>query len=224
MKIYLFLLCLILLSAPLYASETGPDGASGAYTKDRYNGIAERFDSLFSRLSKYRRFNGNVLVSTDGNIVYENSFGYSDYRKRTRLSLGSLFEIASVSKQFTAMGIMMLHDDGRLGFDDPVTKFFPDFPYKKVTVRHLLTHRSGLPDYLKFSPRLINPKGGYLTNDRLMEFLVRSVPDSLFEAGTAYRYSNTGYAVLAKVIENVSGKRYDEFMSERIFAPLGMTS
>ena len=220
MRIAFLFLCMVLSAAPLFATE--PAGASPLYTKQRYSGIAERFDSLFHQLSARRRFNGNVLVSTDGNIVYEKSFGYSDYRRRKPLSLGSVFEIASVSKQFTAMGIMMLHDEGRLDFDDPVTKYLPKFPYSKVTIRHLLCHRSGLPDYLAFSQRFRT--GGYLTNDRLMELLTEYAPGLLFEPDTDYRYSNTGYAVLASVIEKVSGKRYAEFMSERIFTPLGMSS
>jgi CubicO group peptidase (beta-lactamase class C family) len=212
---------LVFIPAALFAS--GDTSAPPSSTKERYGEIAERYDSLFHFLSARRGFNGNVLVSTEGNIVYENSFGYSDYRRRIPLSLRSAFEIASVTKQFTAMAVMILHDEGKIDFDDPVTKFFPKFPYKKITVRQILSHRSGLPDYLTFAWRYRRGED-YLTNDALMDMLVEYVPDSLFEADTDYRYCNTGYAVLASIVEKVSGMSYSRFMQERIFDPLGMKS
>ena len=224
MRIYLLIFFFSCLAAPVYASDIPASHAAESQKaeKARYGEIAERFDSLFHVLSKRRGFNGNVLVSTDSNIVYENSFGYSDYRNRKRLSIGSAFEIASVSKQFTAMAVMMLHDEGKIDFDDTVTKFFPAFPYKKITIRHLLGHRSGLPDYMAFA--LKYRKEDVLTNAGLMQMMEEYTPESLFEPDTDYRYSNTGYAVLASVIEKVSGEPYDKFMNGRIFAPLGMNS
>jgi CubicO group peptidase (beta-lactamase class C family) len=223
MRLKYLCLCLIFLTAPAFAAEDSSSDSVSVYTRERYSGIAERFDSLFHNLSSKRRFNGNVLVSTDGNIVYEKSFGYSDYRRRKPLSLRSVFELASVTKQFTAMGVMILYDEGKLDFDDPVTKYIPNFPYQKITIRHLLCHRSGLPDYLAFAWKY-RRGNGYLTNEGLVGMLVDNAPGLIFEPGNDYRYSNTGYAVLARVIEKISGVSYDRFMTERIFAPLGMTS
>jgi CubicO group peptidase (beta-lactamase class C family) len=190
----------------------------------KYNEIAGKFNSLFVTLSKKRGFSGNVLVSLDGNIIYEKAFGYSDRKKKKPLDMRSVFELASVSKQFTSAGIMMLYDEGRLDYDDPVTKFFPDFPYKGVTIRHLLSHRSGLPDYLKFAPRYHNWKSGYLTNTGLMKIMAEHAPAPEFEPDEKYSYSNTGYAVLASIIEKASGMPYDKFMDAKIFKPLGMTN
>ena len=113
--------------------------------------IANRFDSLFSRLAERRGFNGNVLVGIHGKVVYKNSFGYSNLKTKKPLNAKSVFQIASVTKQFTAAAIMMLKEQGRLDYDDTIQKYIPDFPYKNITIRHLLAHRSGLPNYMYFS-------------------------------------------------------------------------
>jgi CubicO group peptidase (beta-lactamase class C family) len=192
--------------------------------KNKYNEIAGKFNSLFWTLSKRGAFSGNVLVSVDGNIIYEKAFGYSDRKKKKPLNMRSVFELASVSKQFTSAGIMMLYDEELLDYDDLVTKYFPDFPYKGITIRHLLSHRSGLPDYLKFAPRYYNSKTGYLTNSGLMKMMAEHAPSSEFEPDEKYQYSNTGYAVLAAIIEKVSGMPFDKFMDVKIFKPLDMTN
>jgi len=180
------------------------------------------YDELISEITENSAFNGNVLIAQSGNILFENSYGYSDFKKRKPLTKDSVFQLASVSKQFTAMAVMMLHDEGKLSFDDPVAKYIKGFPYKTVTIRHLLTHRAGLPDYLRFSRKYRSRKAGYLTNKELIKIICKYKPKLLFQPGSYFEYSNTGYAVLSSVIEEVSGKPYRTFMQERIFTPLGM--
>src|SRR5258705_13526679 len=95
----------------------------------------------------YFRFNGNILVAKGGNIIYRQDLGYADFNTKRPLNDSSVFELASLSKQFTAMGIMMLKEKKQLSYDDNIKKFFPDFPYDNITIRNLLTHTSGLPGY-----------------------------------------------------------------------------
>ncbi len=186
--------------------------------------ISERFGALFTDLADRQGFNGNVLLSHNGKVMYRNAFGYSNLRAKTPLRIESVFQLASVTKQFTAAAIMILHDEGKLEFDDPIQKFFPDLPYKNVTIRLLLGHRTGIPDYMNFSGKYWRRKTGFLTNASLMEMLIARRPRSEFTPDACYRYSNTNYAILASVIEKLSGVPYAEFMKQRVFGPLGMRS
>lgn len=186
--------------------------------------VATRFDSLFNDVARRKGFNGNVLVGVQGSVVYKNSFGYSDLRTREPLNIKSVFQIASVSKQFTAVAIMMLHERGLLDYSDTVQKFLPEFPYKNITIRQLLAHRSGLPNYMYFSEKYWKRKGEYLTNELLLEQMVQYKPRPEFLPDRRYKYSNTGYAMLALIVQRISGLPFDEFMEQNIFRPIGMTS
>ena len=170
----------------------------------------------------YYRFNGNVLVAKDGNIIYQQALGYADYNSKTMLNDSSAFELASVSKQFTAMGIMILKEKKQLSYDDKVIKFFPHFPYDNITIRQLLTHVSGLPAYEDQFEKDWNHKRIAFNID-VMEMLRYRRDTLLFKPGNKWQYSNTGYAVLAAVIDKVSGMSYNDFMTKYVFQPLGMT-
>jgi CubicO group peptidase (beta-lactamase class C family) len=184
---------------------------------------ALKLDSLFHALSSKRGFNGNVLISQNGEVVYKNSFGYSDLKTKVPLNLESAFQIASITKQFTAMAIMMLHDEGKLNFTDTLQKFFPGFPYKNITIHQLLTHRSGLPEYMYFAGKYWKNRRQRMSNQDVMNMLVRYRPGRTFLPDKKYKYCNTGYAVLASIVEKVSGVPFSSFLEERIFQPLGMT-
>jgi CubicO group peptidase (beta-lactamase class C family) len=213
---------------------THPDGLSGTPTAapirpivdliadPHQEQLAERFESLFTGYATRQGFNGTVLVAHLGKVVYKHAFGYSDLYRKTPLNIESSFQLASVSKQFTAVAIMMLHDEGRLDFSDTVNKFFPDFPYKDITLRELLSHRSGLPNYMYFADKYWDKQSEYLSNAGVMEMLTRYVPKPDFKPNQRYAYSNTGYAVLAAIVEKVSGQSFGDFMNERVFTPLGM--
>jgi CubicO group peptidase (beta-lactamase class C family) len=137
------------------------------------------------------------------------------------LNDSSVFELASVSKQFTAMGIMILKEKGKLSYDDNIQKYFPLLPYTTITIRHLLTHTSGIPSYEdQFEKNWDRKKIAF--NKDVIDMLVRLKDSLRFKPGSKLEYSNTGYALLASVIEKVSGVSYADFMSANIFKPLGM--
>lgn len=186
--------------------------------------VATRFDSLFRTLSTKRGFNGNVLVGLSGNIVYKNAFGFSNLKTKEPLNVKSVFQIASVSKQFTAIAIMMLHERGLLEYSDTIQKFIPDFPYKNITIKQMLSHRSGLPNYMYFAAKYWKKKKEYLTNEDLLEILKTKKPHPEFLPDRRYKYSNTGYAMLALIVERITQKPFDVFMEENVFHPLGMSS
>lgn len=209
----------------LFAPANNPtSGSSEKAEAAKEELVAERLDSLFHLFSTQKGFNGNVLISKGGKILYEHSFGYSDLRKKIPLNINSTFQIASVSKQFTAMAIMMLHDEGKLNFTDTVQKFIPEFPYKNITIHQLLSHRSGLPNYMYFSGKFWRKKSKYMTNNDLLQMMVEHKPYMEFLPDKRYKYSNTGYAVLASIVERITGMRFDEFMEEKIFTPLQMNN
>jgi CubicO group peptidase (beta-lactamase class C family) len=172
--------------------------------------------------NKYYQFNGNILVAEKGKTVYQQALGYADYNSRRMLNDSSVFELASVSKQFTAMGIMVLKEKGRLSYEDNIKKFFPQLPYENITIRNLLTHTSGIPSYEdQFEKNWDRKK--IATNKDVIEMLVKLNDSLFFKPGTKWQYSNTGYALLASVIEQVSGTNYNDFMLKNIFQPLGMS-
>jgi CubicO group peptidase (beta-lactamase class C family) len=171
--------------------------------------------------NKYFQFNGNILVVEKGLPIYQQALGYADYNTKRMLNDSSVFELASLSKQFTAMGIMILKEKRQLSYDDNVKKFLPDFPYDNITIRQLLTHTSGLPSYEdQFEKHWDHMK---IAHNKDIVDMLKQVNDTLFfTPGTKWKYSNTGYALLALIIDRVGGTDYNEFMSKYIFKPLGM--
>ena len=167
-------------------------------------------------------FNGNVLIATAGNVIYRDSFGYVDIKKKIPLTTNTLFQLASTSKPFTAVAIMILKEKGYLNYSDNIKRFIPDFPYDKVTIKDLLTQRSGLPNYMYFTDSLYQQKEVDLTNEKLVSLFVDYKPPLYSPPNKKFEYCNTNFALLASIIENVSGKTYSQFMHEEIFSKLGM--
>ncbi|QHT69180.1 beta-lactamase family protein [Rhodocytophaga rosea] len=183
---------------------------------------AYQLDTFFTSLHKKRGFNGTVLVAQHGQVIYKGAFGYGDFKTKDTLTPQSTFQLASVSKQFTAMAVMILQEKGKLSYDDEVTKFYPEFPYKGITVRHLLTHRSGLPDYTYFSGDFWPDRKQFLNNQEVIKMMAKHQPKPYYLPDKRYNYSNTGYSVLAAIVEKVSGLAFDIFMQKEVFGPLGM--
>ena len=179
-------------------------------------------DSVMQSLVDTARFNGNVLVARDGKIVYQKSFGPSNFYTNEMLNDSSMFELASVSKAFTAMAIMMLKEQGKLSYVDDVTKYIPELPYKGMTIGHFLTHTSGIADYggVMLADKWDIKKIAH--NDDIIASFERQKPKVIFNPGEKWEYSNTAYAMLASIVERVSGKPYGEFLAENIFKPLDM--
>lgn len=181
----------------------------------------QQMDEYLTGLQKYYRFNGNVLVAENGTIIFQKSYGSANFDTDRMLNDSSVFELASVSKQFTATGILLLIDKGKLSLTDSLRKFFPELPYSNITIRHMLTHTSGLPDYFWLMIEKWDKTKIAFNND-MISFLAKEKPPTAFEPGKKWEYSNTAYVILASIIEKVSGQSFSDFMTENIFQPLGM--
>lgn len=177
-------------------------------------------DSVLRSFAEKDRFSGVVLIAEKGKIKYEKAFGYREFATKVPLQGTDIFELASVSKQFTAMVIMMLKEKGLLQYDDLVEKYL-NIPYKGITIRHLLTHTSGLPDYQEIMDKYWD-KSKVAGNEDILAYLNKYAPPKLAEPGTKYAYSNTGYVLLASVAEKVSGRDFVEFVTTEIFHKLNM--
>ncbi|HEY5917319.1 MAG TPA: serine hydrolase domain-containing protein [Chryseolinea sp.] len=182
------------------------------------NPIVQKIDSLMDNTPD---FSGVILVASEGRISYHKAFGFKDYKNELPLDTANIFELASVSKQFTAMVIMMLKEEGKLHYDDSLSSYLPGLPYTGITIRHLLTHTSGLPDYQAVMDKYWD-KSKVASNDDNITYLIKYHPAPLFLPGEKYDYSNTGYMLLASVAEKTSGKDFIELSRERIFTPLQM--
>ena len=176
-----------------------------------------QLDSLFA---VHKDFSGVVLIADNNKPVYHKAFGYREFENQIPLQTSDIFELASVTKQFTAMIIMMLKEKGKLNYDDLLEKYI-DVPYKGITIRHLLTHTSGLPDYQAVMDQHWD-KTKVAGNADAIEYLSKYAPPKLFEPGAKYTYSNTGYLLLASVAEKVSGKDFIVLSRKWIFRKLKM--
>ena len=179
-----------------------------------------KVDSIISNLASNNKFSGAVLIAEKGKVKYNKAVGYIDYANQKTLNKNSIFELASVSKQFTAMTIMMVKEKGLLNYDDLVEKYI-NIPYKGITIRQLLTHTSGLPDYQAMMDAYWD-KSKVAGNDDIINYLNKYAPSKLFEPGEKYLYSNTGYVLLASIVEKVSGRDFIEFCNTEIFNKLKM--
>ncbi|MCO5232424.1 MAG: serine hydrolase [Chitinophagales bacterium] len=177
-------------------------------------------DQYYTSLYQSGKFNGNILIAYKGEPIYKKSLGYAVKATGERLNQVSSFQLASTSKPFTAAAILILYERGKLDIDDLVTTFYPNFPYKGVTIRHLLSHRSGLPDYLNYGASF--GKKTYISNQDVMNMFAQKRPGRLAAPNTVFKYNNSNYAVLAALVENISGESFSDFCKENIFDPLKM--
>ncbi|HSD68909.1 MAG TPA: serine hydrolase domain-containing protein [Woeseiaceae bacterium] len=181
---------------------------------------ADAIDDLFSAYQKGVQPGVAVAVVQDGKLVLQRSYGYADIDAQTPITADTAFDLASVSKQFGAMAIMLLEEDGKLSYDDPIGKYVSELKvYDGVTIRHLLTHTGGLPDYYD----VIDTTSAMPTNQDAAE-LLGQMAKADFAPGERYEYSNSGYDMLGPIVESASGMRFADFVRERIFIPSGMMS
>ncbi|MBY8914875.1 serine hydrolase [Bacillus sp. YC2] len=181
----------------------------------------QAFEDLFSALGEKHEINGAVLAAENGCILYQGSFGAAELKTNRPLNDQSVFELASVSKPFTAAGIIILEQQGKLRYDDMMERWLPDFPYPGMTIRHLLHHTSGLPDYIELFLEHWD-RDRIAVNQDVINMLIKHKPAAYFPPNEGWLYSNTGYVVLAVIIEKASGMRFAEFMKQAVFHPLGM--
>ncbi len=187
-----------------------------------YNECAMFYDTLLNPSG----FNGGIIVAKGGNIIFEKYKGSINLDGKDSITASTPLHIASVSKTFTAMAILKLQEQGKLLITDTITKFFPDFNYAGVTIKTLLSHRSGLPNYLYFMDDLGWPKDSIMQNVDILKWLIakKTSMKNLVAADTKFNYCNTNYALLALIIEKVTGTSYPSYLNKNIFKPLGMSN
>lgn len=191
--------------------------------------VDKKLDELLSAVTSPDAPGLAALVRQNGKTVFERGYGVGDLRSGVRLDARTNFRLASFTKQFTAMAIMLLVHDGKLRYDESLTEVFPDFPDygKTITVRNLLNHVSGLPDYEELMEAAEKAGGSMWSPEKQIQDeevlkLLETDQSGKFAPGTSWSYSNSGYVVLGLVVAKTSGKAYGEFLRERIFAPLKM--
>lgn len=178
-------------------------------------------DAYLTDLNKSGKFNGNILLADKGKIVYQKSFGVANEDTKEALTIDHVFELSSVSKQFTAMSILILRQQNRIALDDDINKYIPELNfYPRITIKNLLHHTSGLPEYLLLDS--LFDKSKINDNKDLIGIYAKHRPKLDFEPDTKHSYSNTNYSFLATIIENVSGTSFGDFLEKEIFKPLKM--
>ena len=186
-------------------------------------------DSAFSGIASHRTPGFAALVKKDGNTVFEKGYGARDLRSKTGIDAQTNFRLASLTKQFTAMAVMLLVHDGKLRYDEALTDIFPEFPAygKHITVRTLLNHAGGLPDYEDLMDAAEKGKDRIWSaenqiQDAEVSQLLEKEAHGKFAPGTKWEYSNSAYVVLGLMVAKASGISFGEFLQQRIFRPLKM--
>ena len=169
-------------------------------------------------------FNGAWLYAEKGKIVSSGAFGWVDAENSLPMRENSIFEMASVTKMFTATAIMLLVREGKLGLDDAYTKYFPDYPYEGVTIRHLLTHTSGMPDFdvEELVGPVLDEENRIPANSEIIDLIRETGEDAACAPGETFEYTDVGYMLLANAVEKVSGMKFEDFMKKNVFEPAGM--
>lgn len=183
--------------------------------------VNSRIDSLFQSLNQDGELSGSFIVIDSGHIVFEKNYGFEDSERKNKISSLSRFELASVSKQFTAMAIMQLEEKGKLSYEDEIIKYFPNLKFKNIKIKHLLRNTSGIPEFLAWDSNWID-KTKINNNQDLLTLLQTKVDTLNFNPGDQYSYSNTNYVLLALIVEKVSGIGFQDYMSKYVFKPAGM--
>lgn len=214
------------LSLALFGTSIFPVGAAAQFSG---SALSSRIDAVFSGEVQLGEPGLAALVQTDGKIVFAKGYGIRQLNSADKIDPQTNFRLASVTKQFTAMAIMLLVHDGKLHYDDHLTEIFPEFPAygRTITIRNLLNHTSGLPDYsdiMEQQEKNGGPKWSpehQIQDDEVLK-LLEEQPVGKFAPGTRWEYSNSGYVVLGLIVAKVSGMPYRAFLQRRIFAPLKM--
>ena len=187
----------------------------------KYHDAIETY--LNATLLRWKHFSGSILVAKNGAIVYERYVGYRDRRVKDSITANTPLQIASSGKTFTGGAILKLVQEGKLSLNDSLNKFFPGFPYPGITVKLLLNHRSGLPNYLYYLDKDNKwNKKIYLTNNDVLQTLMTLQPPKTANPDRRFQYCNTNYVLLALIVEKVSGMSFPQYMKTNFFDPLKM--
>lgn len=187
--------------------------------KERYTALATHyFDSAFRNTS----FNGSILVAKNGVVVYEKYMGYKNLRLKDTLTPDAPLQIASTSKTLTSAAVLQLVQQGKLSLNDSLINYFPGFPYPEITVKMLLTQRSGLPEYLYFFEKKGWDRKTFATNTDVVNALAEWQPGRAYRSNSHFDYCNTNFVLLASLVEKVSCQPFPLYMKKNIFEPLRM--
>lgn len=191
--------------------------------KPFYDQKTAQLDKTFQNLKKKTTFNGTVLFAEKGRILLEKSYGVKDLRARKgEIKVDDVYQLSSVSKMFTAEAIMILKSRQLLDYDVDIRNYIPEFPYEGITTRMLMTHRSGLSRYETLADNNWPDKRKPFTNSDMIDFYIKYKPDPYFKPDNGFHYCNVNYALLASIVERVSGKHFVDFMREDVFDAIGM--
>jgi CubicO group peptidase (beta-lactamase class C family) len=195
--------------------------AFGIVTTVRADELTTKFDEYMNACVAVNHFNGAVLISKSGKILFSKGYGFANAEHEVPNTTRTKFRLGSITKQFTAMAVLILQERGKLKVEDPVGKYIDDAPktWKSVTIRHLLTHTGGVPSYTD-DPSYVRKM---MMPETVKSMIARFRDKPLdFPPGEKFHYSNSGYFLLGAIVEKVSGKSYEAFLKEAIFDPLGM--
>ncbi len=184
--------------------------------------IITRIDEYMQALTKLGWFSGSILIAKDGKTLVSKGYGMANLEYDIPNTPHTKFRLASVTKQFTTMAILMLQEQGKLNVEDPICRYLPDCPkaWNEITIRHLMTNTSGIPDFVN----LLSLEMRRLPSPPLTTIALVKDKDLEFKPGERFSYSNSGYIILGFIIEKVSGKSYESFLGENVFKPLRMVN
>lgn len=235
MKNVLYTICLLALSYSCNqaSSEKKPEPVEdslqyypptpGQLSKQEFRTYVRELSSFFETNLLNRGFNGGILVAKEGHILYEKYAGFADLRTKEPMTDSTSIHIASTSKTFTGVAILQLVQENKLSLNDSIQRFFPGLPYPGITVKMLLSHRSGLPNYLYFIDKSKNwDKKKDVTNSDMLQLLYSEKPGQYYRPGTRFSYCNTNFVLLAMIAEKVTGIPFPQYMQQKYFGPLQM--
>ena len=168
-------------------------------------------------------FNGEIVVAKNGQIVFEDYTGLANFKTKDSITQNTSLHVASTSKTFTGMEILRLREQGRLSLTDSLQQYFPAFPYHDITIRMLLSHRSGLPNYLNFMDKDWDKKR-MATNEDVLNYMITHKPPVEAQPDRSFHYSNTNFMLLALIVERITHQPFPQFMKDSLFTPLGMNN
>ena len=196
-------------------------GCGNSKPKEKPVSTDNKLDKIVNSYIKYNNFTGTILIGKEGKILYKKAFGMADYDKKIPNTIETQFRIASLTKEFTATGIMLLQEQGKLSTEDPLSKYIPDFKQgDKVKIHHLLTHSSGVEEYSTTDN--IHLANNYCAPNDIVTLIKNKA--LIFEPGSKFEYNNSNYALLGYIIEKVSNMKYEDFINEHFLKPLNMTN
>jgi len=183
------------------------------------NTKSQRLDSLFTTISQNGDFNGGILLAEKGKITYQNGLGYADFASKTPNTVDSRYNLASISKTFTSVAVLQLKEKKKLKLEDTFIKYFPEFPFPAITIRHLLSHTSGLPDLELYEAAVRIKPDSIIRNQAVIAILKSWDKGLYFQPGEKWQYCNTNYVLLGLLVEKISKMPFETYLKKNIFEP-----